>query len=94
MIDISRDVRYFPLLGQIETSGNYTSSDPIRNHTFNLLLNHKNQLLDRTVIENHLSPDEPMSDAAYKNLITGFEKKIGKEHIVSVSGMGIKLRLT
>lgn len=94
MIEISSDVRYFPLLGQIETSGNHIPLTQSEITLLNLLLNHKNQVIDRVSIEHQLSADEPMSDAAYKNLIYRLRKKIGKEHIISISGVGIKLILT
>lgn len=93
-VDISKDTRYFPMLGQVETAGNYIPLTQSEITLLNLLLQHKNQLLNRTVIEYHLSADEPMSDAAYKNLLYRLRKKIGKENIVSLSGMGIKLILT
>jgi hypothetical protein len=54
----------------------------------------KNKIVNKTTIEHILNPDEPMSEAAYKNLIYRLRKKIGKENIVSVSGVGIKLAIT
>ena len=93
-VDISRDTRYFPMQGKLETAGNYIPLTQSEITLLNLLLQHKNQLFDRTVIEYHLSADEPMSDAAYKNLLYRLRKKIGKDVIVSVSGMGIKLKMT
>lgn len=90
-VKIGSDIQYFPLLGQIEIAGNKITLTQSEITFLNLLLKHKNTVVDRNEIEYLLSPDEPMSDPAYKNLIYRLRKKIGKEHIVSVSGIGIKL---
>lgn len=92
-VNISKDTRYYPLSGQLEKAKEIVSLSHSEMTLLNLLIDQKNMLVDRTLIEHHLFPDEPMSDASYKNLIYRLRKKIGKEHIVAISGMGIILKM-
>lgn len=92
-VNISKDTRYYPLSGELEKDRETISLSHSEMALLNLLVDQKNKLVDRSAIEHHLFPDEPMSDASYKNLIYRLRKKIGKEHIVTVSGMGIILKM-
>lgn len=93
-VNINKDTRYYPLSGQLEKAGATISLTHSEMTLLALLLEQKNKLVDRTLIEYTLSVDEPMSDASYKNLIYRLRKKIGKENIVTLSGVGIMLKIT
>lgn len=90
-IQLNSATSYWSLLGKLESDGNEIPLTHSEITLLNLLIRHKNQLVDRAEIEYLIAPDEPMSEPAYKNMIYRLRKKIGKETIVSVSGVGIKL---
>lgn len=90
-IQLSSDTSYCPLLGKLESAGNEIPLTNVEITLLNHLIRHRNKIVDRTEIEYLVDPDEPMSEPAYKNMIYRLRKKIGKENIVSVSGVGIKL---
>lgn len=91
MVQIDHDRYYYPLIGEIKADGETILLNKFEIELLDLLLMNKNKIVNKTTIEHILNPDEPMSEAAYKNLIYRLRKKIGKENIVSVSGLGIKL---
>ncbi len=91
MVQIDHDRYYYPLIGEIKADGETILLNKFEIELLDLLLINKNKIVNKTTIEHILNPDEPMSEAAYKNLIYRLRKKIGKENIVSVSGLGIKL---
>jgi DNA-binding response OmpR family regulator len=82
------------LVGEIKVNGETILLNKFEIELLDLLLVNKNKIVNKTTIEHILNPDEPMSEAAYKNLIYRLRKKIGKENIISVSGLGIKLVIT
>ncbi|MDP2078433.1 MAG: response regulator transcription factor [Sulfuricurvum sp.] len=94
MVQIDHDRYYYPLVGEIHAHGEIILLNKFEIELLDLLLMNKNKIVNKTTIEHILNPDEPMSEAAYKNLIYRLRKKIGKENIVSVSGVGIKLPIT
>lgn len=94
MVKIDHDRTYYPLLGTMNLDGETILLNKFEIELLNLLLLNKNKIVSKTMIEHLLKPNEVMSDAAYKNLIYRLRKKIGKDTIVSVSGMGIKLAYT
>lgn len=90
-IELKDKIYYFPMLGQLEVEGNLISLTSSELALLNLLIHHKNQVVRYDMIEYTLNPKDPMSESAFKNLIYRLRKKIGKESIVAVSGVGIKL---
>lgn len=94
MVQIDHDRYYYPLVGEIKERGEIVLLNKFEIELLDLLLLNKNKIVNKTTVEHILNPDEPMSEAAYKNLIYRLRKKIGKENIVSVSGLGIKLLIT
>lgn len=82
---------YYPILGTIESDGQSIPLTRTESELLNLLLRHKNQVVERSMIEYVIFPEEPISDAAYKNLIYRLRKKIGKESLTALSGTGLKL---
>lgn len=90
-IELNEKSFYFPMLGQLEVEGNLIPLTSSELTLLNLLIHSKNQLVHYDTIEYALHPKAPMSESAFKNLIYRLRKKIGKESIVSVSGVGIKL---
>lgn len=56
-----------------------------------LLLTHKNNIVDREVIEKCLWQDGSFSDTALKSLINKLRRKVGKNAIESQSGYGYKV---
>lgn len=91
IVKLDADTSYFPFRGEVEVSGETIPMTQKEIELLDLLLSRKNQVVQRETIEYLLYPDDPLSDSAYKNLIYRLRKKIGKELIVSVSGIGIKL---
>lgn len=57
------------------------------------LVKHKNQLITKGMIEDVLYFEEPMTDAAYKNLLYRLRKKIGKDSLHTVVDVGVKLKV-
>lgn len=94
LVKLDEYTTYFPLSGELQRSGIPIPMTCKEIELLDLLLARKNQVVERETIEYHLYPDEPLSDSAYKNLIYRLRKKIGKESIVSISGIGIKLNIT
>ena len=94
-IPINNGVSYNPLQGQIEISGKAMPTPLTQKEIIllNLLLQHKNQTVSRENIEQLVSPDKEISDSGYKSLIFRLRKKVGKESISSLSGVGIKLNI-
>lgn len=93
MVQLDNERSYYPLIGEIKMDGETILLNKFEIELLDLLLANKNKIVNKTTVEHILNPDEPMSEAAYKNLIYRLRKKIGKENIVSVSGLGIKLVL-
>ena len=95
MIQINPEIDYNPLLGQIEVSG-INAPVPLSQKEIkllNLLLRHENKIVTRVNIEHDLYSDNPLSDSSYKSLVFRLRKKIGKDTITSLSGVGIKLNV-
>ncbi len=56
-----------------------------------LLIENKNQIVNREIIENQLWLDGTLSEGALKGLVNKLRKKIGKNAIESQSGYGYKV---
>lgn len=91
MIRLNSGSNYCPMLGQVEMSGNIISLTRAESILLDLLIHHKNQIVHYDSIEYAIHSEEPMSESAFKNLIYRLRKKVGKDSIVAVSGVGIKL---
>ena len=91
MVRINQETCYYPLRGQLETSGKMIPLTENEIKLLGLLIKYKNQIVSRESIEYLLAYDDLLSDSAYKNIIYRLRKKVGKESLVSISGMGIKL---
>jgi len=94
-IPINDKTSYNPLHGQIEVTGKAVPIPLTQKEIMllNLLLQNKNQTVPRESIEQLISPDKAISDSGYKSLIFRLRKKVGKESISSLSGVGIKLNI-
>lgn len=86
---------YNPLQGQIEITGKAVPIPLTHKEIIllNLLLQNKNKTVPRESIERLISPGNTISDSGYKSLIFRLRKKVGKESISSLSGVGIKLNI-
>lgn len=82
---------YYPILGKIEFDNQSLPLTRTESELLNLLLRYKNQVVERSTIEYVIFPEDPISDAAYKNMIYRLRKKIGKESLIALSGSGLKL---
>lgn len=58
-----------------------------------LLIKNFSKVVSKETISYHIWQDEQMSDSALKNFILRFRKKIGKDILVTVSGIGYKLKV-
>lgn len=56
-----------------------------------LLLNNKNQIVHKEIIENQLWLDGALSENVLKGLVNKLRKKVGKNAIESQSGYGYKV---
>ena len=94
-IPIDDNTHYNPMQGQIEITDKPIPIPLTQKEILllNLLLENNNQTVPRETIEQLISPDKPLSDSGYKSLIFRLRKKIGKETLSSLSGVGIKLNL-
>lgn len=88
---INNNICYFPLQLELQVLNNPISLTQKEARLLDLLLKHKNQAVSRETIEYTLYPDEFLTDSGYKSLIYRLRKKIGKDSIISLSGVGIKL---
>lgn len=88
---INDNVSYNPLSAQLEVSGKPVKLNHSEFALLDLLIINKNKIVTYETVKHTLDPDNPISDAAFKSLLYRLRKKIGKESIVSVSGIGIKL---
>ena len=93
IIQLNRETYFYPLRGVLEISGTTIPLTKKEITLLELLLKHSNQVVTRETIEQLVYPDEPLSDSGYKNLIYRLRKKIGKESISTLSGVGIKLKV-
>lgn len=90
-VEINNSICYFPLRLELQVLNNLIVLTQKEANLLDLLLKHKNQVVSHENIEHFIYPDEPASESGYKSLIYRLRKKIGKDSIVSLSGIGIKL---
>lgn len=90
-VKLNNNISYFPLRWELQVLNEPIILTQKEANLLDLLLKHKNQVVSRETIEHFLYPDEPLSESGYKSLIYRLRKKIGKDSIVSLSGIGIKL---
>ena len=93
IIKINENAIFHPLSGNLLLSGSKTNLTENELLLLTFLTEHKNQLITKDKVEELLYHDELMTDAAYKNLIYRLRKKIGKESLQTVVGVGIKLNV-
>lgn len=91
LVKISKDVNYYPLSNELISYGKTISLSLSEVKLLDLLIMHKNKVVYKTAIEHTLNPDEPISDSAFRNILYRMRKKVGKDSIVSVSRVGLKL---
>jgi two-component system, OmpR family, response regulator VanR len=92
-VKLANDLQYFPFRGELKLSEINIPMTQKEISALNLLLKHSNSIVSRDTLEYHISPDMHMSDAAYKNFIYRLRKKIGKDNLISLSGIGLKIVL-
>ena len=90
---ISDNVDFCPLSGELIISDKKVNLTMYELRLLSFLVEHKNKLISKSMIENVVYYEESMSDAAYKNLIYRLRKKIGKDAIHAIVGAGIKLKV-
>lgn len=93
IIKINEDAIFHPLSGNLTIDGSKTNLTENELLLLTFLIKHKNQLITKDKVEELLYHNELMTDAAYKNLIYRLRKKIGKESLQTVVGIGIKLNV-
>jgi len=93
LVKINKEVNYYPLCSELIVNGANTSLSLSEIKLLDLLIMNKNKVVYKNAIEHVLSPDEPLSDSAYRNILYRMRKKVGKDSIVSVSRIGLKLIL-
>lgn len=93
VIHINSKTLYYPLLGELKVDGKSIGMTNKEIKLLDLLLKHKNKVVSKETIEQLVSGDETLTDAGYKNLIYRLRRKIEKNSIVSLSGVGIKLKI-
>lgn len=93
MIHLNNDTQYYPLLGQLKVNEETVSMTHREIMLLDLLLKHKNKIVTKEIIQQLVYQDEILTDASYKSSIYRLRKKIGKDSITSLSGLGIKLNI-
>ena len=92
-ISLDATVTYFPLSAIVKTAQQTYKLPQKENALLGLLIKNRSRIVTRETIEHVVNGSEPFSESAYKNLLYRLRKKVGKERIVSVSGMGVKVVL-
>lgn len=92
-VKISDSVQFYPFSGELKVSDKSISLTQYELTLLSFLVKHKNQIISRSTIEDILKHEETITDAAYKNLIYRLRKKIGKNSLQTVIGVGIKLNV-
>ena len=90
---IGDNVDFYPLSGELMVSDKKVNLTKYELKLLTFLVKHKNQLISKSMIEDVLSYEEPMTDAACKNLLYRLRRKIGKDSIHTIVGAGIKLKV-
>ena len=90
---IGDNIDFYPLSGELIISDKKVNLTKYELRLLTFLVKHKNQLISKSMIEDVLYYEEPMTDAACKNLIYRLRKKIGKDSIHTIVGAGIKLKV-
>lgn len=86
-------VNFYPLSGELIVSDKKVNLTKYELRLLTFLVKHKNKIISKTMIEDVLYYEEPMTDAACKNLVYRLRKKIGKDSIHTIVGTGIKLMI-
>lgn len=93
MTKIGDNIDFYPLSGELIVSDKKINLTKYELRLLTFLIKHKNQIISKSMIENLLYHEEPMTDAAFKNLVYRLRKKIGKDSLHTVVGAGIKLKV-
>jgi DNA-binding response OmpR family regulator len=93
LVKINDSVDYHPLCNELVVDGKITSLSLSEVKLLDLLIINKNKVVYKSTIEHALNPDETISDSAFRNILYRMRKKIGKDSIISVSRVGLKLLL-
>ena len=92
-VKINENTTFQPLTGELMVHNskiNMTKNEII---LLTFLVENKNKLICKDTIDDLLYQGEYMTDSSYKNLIYRLRKKIGKESLDTIVGVGIKLNL-
>jgi len=93
MTKIGDNIDFYPSSGELIVSDKKVNLTKYELKLLTFLVKHNNHLITKNMIEDVLDHEEPMTDAAYKNLIYRLRKKIGKDSLHTVVGVGIKLKV-
>ena len=93
MTKISDNIDFYPFSGELIVSDKKINLTKYELKVLTFLVKHRNKLISKSMIENLLYYKDPMTDAAFKNLVYRLRKKIGKDSLHTVVGVGIKLKI-
>jgi DNA-binding response OmpR family regulator len=93
MTRIGDNIDFYPSSGELIVSDKKVNLTKYELKLLTFLAKHKNNLVTRNMIEDVLDYEETMTDAAHKNLIYRLRKKIGKDALHTVVGVGVKLKI-
>ena len=93
MTKIGDNIDFYPSSGELIVSDKKVNLTKYELKLLTFLAKHQNHLITKNMIEDVLDHEEPMTDAACKNLVYRLRKKIGKDSLHTVVGVGIKLKV-
>lgn len=93
MVKIGDNIDFYPSSGELIVSDKKVNLTKYELKLLTFLVKHENKLISKSMIEDVVYYEEPMTDAACKNLIYRLRKKIGKDSIDTMVGAGIKLKV-
>lgn len=93
MTKIGDNIDFYPSSGELIVLDKKVNLTKYELKLLTFLTKHKNHLITKNMIEDVLDYEEPMTEAACKNLIYRLRKKIGKDSLHTVVGVGVKLTI-
>lgn len=93
VIKISNELSYNFDTFELTKNNQIISLGRKENTLLSFLLKNRNKTLKREIIEHEIWNDSFVSDSALKNLIAVLRKKLGKEKIINISGLGWRINI-
>lgn len=93
VLNFGNNIDFYPSSGDLIISNKKVNLTKNELKIMSFMAKNKTNLITKTMCEDVLDTEEPMSDASYKNIIYRLRKKIGKDSLHTIPGVGIKLKM-